>query len=52
MDEIWQEDEYIEEHALTVNINRIRRKIEEDPSKPKYIKTVYGIGYSWEGEQN
>lgn len=49
LEEIWENDEFIEEHALTVNINRLRSKIEDNPSKPKYIKTVYGIGYAWAG---
>lgn len=50
LDELWEKGCYIEEHALTVNINRLRNKIEENPSKPKYIKTVYGVGYIWAGE--
>ena len=45
-----ENDKYIEEHALTVNINRLRSKIEDNPSKPKYIKTIYGIGYTWAGD--
>lgn len=52
LEDIWENDEYIEEHALTVNINRLRSKIEDTPSKPKYIKTVYGVGYSWAGDSN
>lgn len=51
LEALWENDEYIEEHALTVNINRLRNKIEENPSKPKYVKTVYGIGYVWSGEE-
>lgn len=50
LEEIWDNDEYVEEHTLTVNINRLRSKIEDNPSKPKYIKTIYGMGYSWAGE--
>ncbi|MGX4600137.1 response regulator transcription factor [Faecalimicrobium sp. JNUCC 81] len=53
IDAIWDNDgEYIEEHALTVNINRIRSKIEDKSSDYKYIKTVYGMGYMWVGEKN
>lgn len=48
---IWEKEEFIEEHALTVNINRLRSKIEDNPSKPKYIKTAYGMGYLWAGEE-
>lgn len=51
LEEIWENDQYIEEHALTVNINRLRSKIEDNPSKPKYIKTVYGVGYTWAGDK-
>ncbi|WP_300954051.1 helix-turn-helix domain-containing protein, partial [uncultured Clostridium sp.] len=31
----------------SVNIRRLRKKIEKDPKKPKYIKTVFGIGYTF-----
>lgn len=51
LEELWENEEYVEEHALTVNINRLRNKIEDNPSKPRYIKTVYGIGYAWAGEK-
>lgn len=50
LDEVWDGDQFIEEHALTVNINRLRNKVEVTPSKPIYIKTVYGIGYTWPGD--
>lgn len=53
IDSIWDNDsEYIEEHALTVNINRLRSKIEDKSSNHKYIKTVYKMGYMWVGEKN
>ena len=35
----------IDENAIMVYINRLRQKIEEDPSKPRYIQTVRGLGY-------
>lgn len=48
IDEVWYgETEYVDEHALTVAIKRLRDKIELDSANPRYIKTVYGIGYSW-----
>jgi len=34
-----------ESHMLQVNINRLRRKIEDDPTHPRYLKTKVGIGY-------
>lgn len=48
LENLWDKDcDFVDEHALTVNINRLRAKIEENPSNPKYIKTVYGMGYIW-----
>ncbi len=48
IDMIWQGDtEYVDEHALTVAVKRLRDKLENDSKNPEYIKTVYGIGYTW-----
>lgn len=48
VDRIWTDGaEYVNENALSVTIKRLRDKIEETPSKPQYIQTVYGIGYVW-----
>jgi DNA-binding response OmpR family regulator len=45
---IWQDGtEYVDENALSVAARRLRAKLEDDPSNPKYIKTVHGIGYKW-----
>ncbi|WP_330362469.1 response regulator transcription factor [[Clostridium] dakarense] len=50
IDSIWSEEsEYVDENALTVNIKRLREKIEDKKSSHKYIKTVYGIGYTFSG---
>lgn len=43
-DLIWGES-IIDENAIMVYINRLRSKIEENPSNPKYIQTVRGLGY-------
>ena len=43
-DLIWGES-IIDENAIMVYINRLRSKIEDDPSSPKYIQTVRGLGY-------
>jgi len=46
---VWSEGaEYVEDNALSVGIRRLRDKLETVPSKPSYIKTVYGKGYMWE----
>ena len=48
IDEVWQgETEFVDAHALTVAVKRLRDKLEDDTQKPEYIKTVYGIGYTW-----
>lgn len=49
VDRIWTDGaEYVDENALSVTMKRLRNKLEENPSKPAYLKTVYGIGYTWE----
>lgn len=51
IDYVWTDGaEYVDENALSVAIKRLRDKLEDEPAKPKYIKTVYGIGYTWEGK--
>lgn len=48
---LWDEQgKFIDENTLSVNIRRIRLKIEDDPQQPRYIKTVRGVGYIWEKE--
>ena len=47
LDRIWSDGaEYVDENALSVTIKRLRDKLEDTPSKPQYLKTVYGIGYT------
>ncbi len=45
--QIWGENYYGEEKIVDVNIRRIRMKIEDEPSNPKYIITIWGYGYKW-----
>lgn len=48
LDKVWTgSSEYVDENALSVSIKRLRDKLEDSPSSPRYIKTVYGIGYTW-----
>ncbi|GKU27345.1 putative transcriptional regulatory protein YcbL [Clostridium folliculivorans] len=42
---IWQDDFMKDENTVMVHIRRVREKIEDNPSEPKYIKTIWGIGY-------
>ena len=48
VDRVWTDGaEFVEENALSVTVKRLRSKLEADPSAPEYLKTVYGIGYTW-----
>ena len=48
MERVWMSGaEYVEENALSVTVKRLRDKLEDTPSKPRFLKTVYGIGYTW-----
>lgn len=44
-EQIWEEESFGIEHTVMVHIRRIREKIEEDPSHPKYLVTIRGLGY-------
>ncbi len=44
-DAVWKEENYGYENTLVVHIRRLREKIEEDPSHPKHLLTVRGLGY-------
>ncbi|TFZ40701.1 response regulator transcription factor [Soehngenia longivitae] len=50
LDIIWGVDFSGDGKVVDVNIRRLRSKIEEDPSKPIYIETIWGIGYRWREE--
>ncbi len=45
--QIWGSDSFSEMQTLTVHIQWLRRKIEEDPKKPEHILTVWGVGYKF-----
>ena len=48
---IWDSDgKYVDNNTVSVNISRLRSKIEKDASNPNYIKTIHGIGYIWKDE--
>lgn len=40
-------DSFVTERSVDVHITNLRRKIEEDPKRPKYIRTVWGVGYKF-----
>lgn len=45
LDAVWGEDRYIDDNTVIVHIRRLREYIEENPSRPKYLLTVRGLGY-------
>lgn len=47
---VW-EDAITEDNTLNVHIRHLREKIESDPNKPRYIKTVWGVGYIFSGDK-
>ena len=48
VDRIWTDGaEFVDENALSVTVKRLRSKLEDTPSSPQKLKTVYGIGYTW-----
>ena len=44
-DSVWGMEAVGDMSTVTVHVNKLRDKIEEDPSKPQYIQTVWGVGY-------
>lgn len=47
LDMTWGTDYRGADKIVDVNIRRLRAKIEDDPGSPKYIETVWGVGYRW-----
>lgn len=51
MDKAWGKDFIGDAKIVDVNMRRLRSKIEEDSTHPKYIVTVWGVGYRWENRK-
>lgn len=49
---VWGEYYFGELKIVDVNIRRLRKKIEDDPSNPQYIETVWGVGYRWKEDES
>ena len=47
LDAVWGKDYFGELKIVDVNIRRLRIKIEDNPTKPTYVNTVWGYGYKW-----
>jgi phosphate regulon transcriptional regulator PhoB len=50
LDAIWREESFVEPRTVDVHIRRLRSQIEKDPSNPRYIKTLRGVGYCLSAE--
>ena len=48
IERLWGDDFFGEERVIDTHIARLRKKVEPNPSKPKFIKTVVGVGYKFE----
>lgn len=47
---VWGSNYFGEEKIVDVNIRRLRMKVEDQPSSPKHLMTVWGMGYKWNSE--
>ena len=48
LDLVWGMTDYVDPSTVTVHVRRLREKIEPDPSNPRHIQTVWGVGYKFE----
>jgi phosphate regulon transcriptional regulator PhoB len=49
LDSIWRDEAFVEPRTVDVHIRRLRAHIEDDPAHPRYVKTMRGIGYLFNG---
>ena len=47
LDAVWGFSEYVDPSTVTVHIRRLREKLESDPSSPRWLQTVWGVGYKF-----
>jgi DNA-binding response OmpR family regulator len=47
--QVWGETQYIDSSTVTVHVRRLREKLETDPANPRYVQTVWGVGYRFGG---
>ncbi|MGZ6317341.1 MAG: response regulator [Anaerolineales bacterium] len=48
LERVWGASDYIDPGTVTVHVRRLREKLEQDPSAPRHILTVWGVGYKFE----
>lgn len=47
LESVWGMSDYVDPNTVTVHMRRVREKIETDPSKPRWLQTVWGVGYKF-----
>lgn len=50
LDHVWGKDYMGDPKIVDVNVRRLRQKIEDEPSSPQYLETIWGHGYRWRGK--
>src|SRR5439155_12470558 len=45
MDQVWGSGRVVDDRSIDSLVSRVRRKVEPDPAKPRYVETVWGAGY-------
>ncbi|MBI3964798.1 MAG: response regulator transcription factor [Chloroflexi bacterium] len=48
LDKVWDYHYYGDASTVTVHVRRVREKVEPDPQRPRFVKTVWGVGYKFE----
>lgn len=51
IDRLWGDDFFGDDRVVDTHIARLRKKIEPDPTRPQYLKTVIGVGYKFEDDE-
>ena len=47
LEAVWHSEDYGDDKIVDVNVRRLRIKVEQDPSVPRHLQTVWGRGYQW-----
>ncbi len=48
LENVWGLSDYVDPSTVTVHVRRLREKIEPDPANPRWLQTVWGVGYKFE----
>lgn len=48
IDQVWHYSFYTDTSTVTVHVRRLRAKVERDPSRPRFLETVWGVGYRFQ----